>query len=124
MIIDLIPHNIIKSKKSLLLIGGDLNMCKEFDITDKKLIQTFSNNYVYYTKNYFINKYNFNVYNISFSETESNENYLDGLLDFDNCIDICQLGISKKGVSFYTKLRTKIHQKICSISDNGDYGNN
>lgn len=109
-----------KSKKSLLLIGGDLNMCKEFDITDKKLILTFSNNYVYYIKNYFINKYDFNVYNISLSETESNEKYLDGLLDFDYCIDISQLGISKKGVSFYTKLRNKIHQKICSISDNGD----
>lgn len=129
IIIEIVEDEIyynFKSKKSLLLIGGDLSICKEFDITDKKLIQTFSNNYIYYIKNYFITKYNFNVYNIPLSECESNKKYLDGLLEFDNCIDVSQLGILKKGFDFYRKLRNKIHQKICSISDDGiihDNGN-
>jgi len=110
-----------KLKKSLLLIGGNLNMCKEFDIIDKKLINTFSNNYLYYIKQIFITKFNFNVYNIPLSECDSNTTYLDGLLDFDYCIDINQLGISKKGLNFFTKLKNKIDKKIYSISDNGHY---
>lgn len=105
--------------KSLLIIGGSLIMSKDFNENDKSLINTFSNNYLYYIKKYFIQKYNFNVCNLPLSETDNNVENLDGLIYFDYCIDINQLGITKKGIEFYLKLKSKIKYDIFSIYDSG-----
>ena len=108
-------------KKSLLLIGGSLSMCKDFEIDDNKLINSFADNYLYNIKKYFKMKYGFNVYNIPLAEKQPDEHYLNGLLMFDYCIDINQFGLSNKGTNFYAKLKNKIHHKMCSISDDGKY---
>lgn len=108
-----------KQKKILLIIGGTLVISKDFDNDDKKLIKCFSDNYLFYIKKYLIEKYNFNVYNIPLSENEANIKYLENLINFDYCIDINQLGITKKGLEFYNNLNPKIKHDIFSIYDNG-----
>ena len=90
-------YNIYKSKKSILILGGTLSMCKDFEEDDKKYISTFSNNYLYYIKKYLIYKYELNVYNIEVSECDGNTLILEGLMQFDYCIDINQFGIHKTG---------------------------
>jgi hypothetical protein len=108
-----------KKKKSLLIIGGTLKISKDFDNDDKKLINCFSNNYLFYLKKYLIEKYNFTVYNIPLSENDVNLKYLENLLNFNYCIDINQMGITKKGKLFHEKLKNNILGGIYSIYDNG-----
>ena len=111
--------NCFKQKKSLLIIGGELNISKDFDENDNKIINSFLNNYLFHLKKFLIKKYNFNVYNLPLSEMEGNVQYLDGLINFDYCIDITQMGLTKKGDLFYNCLKKKIKNKTFSIYDSG-----
>jgi len=108
------------NKKKILFIGGRLCMAKDFNIDDNKLIGTFVDNYCYYFQKYLINKYGYTTYVIPLGETDSTLTYLDGLINFDFCIDINQRGLLKKGVEFYEKLRQNIKYGIFNVSDNND----
>jgi hypothetical protein len=95
------------NKKKLLLIGGQTKLTKDFDQEDIKLINCFNDNYCYYIKKYFIQKYDYHVYNIPLSERTIDLSYLDGIIDFDFVIDINQRGLQRKGMEFYDKLKSK-----------------
>ena len=111
------------SKKRLLLIGGSLRLMKVFDNDDVKLISCFIDNYCYYIKKYFIQKYNYHVYNLPLSQDNGDLHYLDGLVEFDYVIDINQRGFYNKGIEFYNKLRPKIKYLTAAICDNNDHPN-
>lgn len=113
-------YNDFNNKKKILILGGRLHMSKDFSINDDKLISVFVDNYSYYFQKYLINDYGYTTYLLSMGETESNQSHLDGLMDFDFCIEINQRGLHKKGIDFYNKLKPNIKYGIFNITDNND----
>ena len=107
-----------QKKKKLLLIGGKDELTHDFINIDKNPITCFGDNWIYNYKKYFTNDNNV-VYNINCSQQVSTIKFLEGLIIFDNCIDISQRGLFHKSKEFYKILRTKVKNKIyCWCDDN------
>lgn len=102
-------------KKKILIIGGGEKWIK--NEPNISMISSYGDSIYYYLTYYLKHKYNYEIFNKNMAQKESDYSILEGLIQFNDCIDISQRGLYNKEINFVNKLRKHITNNMSSICD-------
>ena len=104
------------NQKKILFIGGSEKWMN--NNLNKSLINTYGDSIFYNLSYYFKFKYNYLIFNINLAQKESKYTIFNGLIHFNDCIDLSQRGLYNKEPDFVNQLKTFVSNNLACICDN------